>query len=53
MKNNCHYCPDRRGRMCAKFNETINLIRVEDNVLEFIPAKECENDDRRINKKRT
>lgn len=52
MKNNCHSCPNRKGRKCGKYNEMINLIGVEDVVLEFNPAKECENDNRRNDQKR-
>lgn len=52
MNTDCHGCPSRQGRMCGKYKEMINLVKVEDSILEFDPAKECENENRRINKKR-
>lgn len=52
MKKDCQSCQKRNGRLCSRYSEMINLIKVEGSVLEFEPAKECENDNRGTNKNR-
>lgn len=52
MNNNCQSCQNRHGRLCSKYSEMINLIKVEGSILEFEPAKECENEHWRTNKNR-